>query len=111
MAGVAGENDNAHDHWVESIGLKIVEDFNADEGDRLKFEGHTVELGSVLHQDFDGDGDLDTILHFVSNQGGNGGAHDQDEVGSVVLLDVLLDTVKVDAGVHYGVEEPYSVDG
>lgn len=112
MNGVAGENDNVHDHWVESIGIKHVTDYNPDE-DTLVFAGHTVQLGEIEYADMDQDGDIDTILHFVSNQGGNGGAHDGDEVGRVIIHDHQLtaDDITVDAGVFYGVEDPYSALG
>lgn len=113
MNGVAGENDNVHDHWVESIGVKVVTDFNADEGDTLVFAGHTVQLDQLTLTDYDGNGTLDSVLEFVSNQGGNGGAHDGDKVGTVVVLGTELDAadIAVDAGVFYGVEEPFSVLG
>ena len=112
MNGIAGENNNVHDHWVETIGTKIVTDYDAAEGDTLVFEGHTVQLGTLEHVDFDGDGTLDTVLSFVSNQA-NGGAHDDDQVGRVVVLNTLLDAaeITVDAGVFYGVEEPFSATG
>ena len=42
--GVAGENDNLHDHWVEAIGNETITDFNRDEGDVIKLTGHTVAL-------------------------------------------------------------------
>lgn len=111
MNGVAGENDNVHDHWVESIGTKTVTDFNADE-DTLVFEGHTVRLDSATQQDVNGDGRIDTVLEFVSRQA-NGGAHDGDDVGTVILLNAQVDAgdIAVDAGVFYGVEEPWSVLG
>ena len=31
MTGVAGENDNIHDHWVESMGTKSVKDYDPNE--------------------------------------------------------------------------------
>ncbi|MBN9671439.1 calcium-binding protein [Roseibium aggregatum] len=110
MNGVAGENDNVHDHWVESIGVKTVADFNPDE-DTLVFAGHTVQLDEITYEDIDGDSKLDSVLTFVSNQGGNGGAHDGDYVGTVIVLDNLIETASVDAGVFYGVEDPYSIIG
>lgn len=111
MNGVAGENDNAHDHWVESIGRKVVRDF--EQGvDTLVFEGHTIQLDKLRLRDIDRSGELDTVLTFVSNQGG-AGAHDGDKVGTVIILDTQLTEAdaQVDAGVFYGVEEPYSVLG
>jgi Ca2+-binding RTX toxin-like protein len=111
MNGVAGENDNVHDHWVEHIGVKIVEDYREGQGDTLVFAGHTVNLDTVTHTDWNEDGKTDTVLTFVSNQGGNGGAHDGDEVGTVVILNNVIDSVDVDAGVFYGIEEPWSAAG
>ncbi len=108
--GIAGENGNAHDHWVETIGVKIVKDFDSAE-DQLVFEGHTVQVASIEMVDFDGRGQLDTRINFVSNQGGNGGAHDGDDVGTVVFLNCEIADVTVDAGVYYGVEEPFSATG
>lgn len=110
MNGVAGENDNVHDHWVEIIGTKVVTDFVEADGDSLVFKGHTVELKDAQYIDFDDDGTIDTVLNFVSNQGGNGGAHDGDAVGRVVILDQQIDAadISVDRGVFYGVTEPYS---
>ncbi len=109
--GVAGENGNVHDHWVETIGTKVVEDFREGQGDTLVFAGHTVNLDTVTHADWNEDGRIDTVLTFVSNQGGNGGAHDGDEVGTVVILNNVIDSVDVDAGVFYGVEDPWSAAG
>ncbi|MCV6598769.1 MAG: hypothetical protein OIF40_17030, partial [Mangrovicoccus sp.] len=108
MNGVADENDNVHDHWVESIGVKTVKGYK--EGvDSLVFEGHTVRLDTASYEDINGDGRTDTVLDFVSKQA-NGGAHDGDKVGTVILLGVEVDAndIAVDAGVFYGVEEPYS---
>lgn len=100
MTGVAGENDNTHDHWVETmgIGVKTIMDFEVGV-DTLLFRGHTVNLKSLSHENGD------TILNFYSNQNGNG-AHDGDDVGTVIVKDVILDEseIKVDAGVFYGVE-------
>jgi hypothetical protein len=109
--GVAGENDNVHDHWVETMDTKIVRDFDAAEGDTLIFEGHTLTLQSVDHFNFDRDraGSTDTVLNFISDQGAGGGAHDQDDLGRVVLLGVEMDIddFTVNAGVNYGTEDPY----
>lgn len=108
--GIAGENDNTHDHWVESIDRKIIVDYNPDV-DELVFEGHTVTLDEVQHTDFDKNGTTDTVLSFISQQGDGGGAHDEDDVGEVIILNNVIDTVSVDAGVFYGVEEPFSALG
>lgn len=104
--GVAGENGATHDHWVESIGKKIVRDYNPDE-DTLVFEGHTLALDKIRIKNGD------SYLNFVSDQGANGGAHDGDKLGVVVVKNVVLteDDIEVDAGVFYGVEDPWSAGG
>ncbi len=98
--GVAGENNNSHDHWVETqgIGTKTIVDYNERE-DTLLFHGHTVNLKSLSHQNGD------TILKFYSNQNGNG-AHDGDDVGTVIVKGARLDAgdIDVDAGVFFGTE-------
>lgn len=108
---VAGENNNLHDHWVESMGDKVVRDFR--EGtDTVIFEGHTLQLRSASIVDADQDGQLDdTILNFYSNQP-NGGAHDEDDLGSVSFLNVQWDAsdVTTNAGVFYGVTAPFIDD-
>ncbi|MCH2078548.1 MAG: hypothetical protein MK180_17025 [Rhodobacteraceae bacterium] len=97
---------------MESIGLKIVTDFDVSEGDCFVFAGHTVRLDTAEHVDFDGDGTIDTVLNFISDQP-NGGAHDNDEVGTVVSLENIIeaDQINVSAGVFYGVYEPFSAAG
>jgi hypothetical protein len=110
MNGVAGENGNAHDHWVESTGVKKVTDYNAAEGDQLVFEGHTLQVAGIRHRDVDDDGELDTVISFRSNQGG-AGAHDGDNLGKVIILGNVIENVTVDAGVFYGVEDPWTATG
>ncbi|MEM1432385.1 MAG: LamG-like jellyroll fold domain-containing protein, partial [Pseudomonadota bacterium] len=57
--GVAGENDNLHDHWVDAIGDELILDYDASEGDQIVIEGHTTEIGSITYGDHDGNGVLD----------------------------------------------------
>ena len=88
--GVAGENDNVHDHWVDGFGDELIADFNRDEGDHILIEGHTTEVLSVEYVDSDGDNNFDsTVIHVWSNQA-NGGAHDEDRLGTITVPDVLL---------------------
>ena len=110
--GVAGENDNTHDHWVESMGDKTLTDYNPEEGDVLVFEGHTLTLTGYEHVDVDGDEVLDTIFSFESDQGAGGGAHDGDDLGSVTILGHQLTDadITVTANVNYGVQDPYEND-
>ena len=88
--GVAGENDNVHDHWVDGFGHDLIADFNREEGDHIFIEGHTTETYHVEYIDSDGDHNLDTtVLHIWSNQAG-GGAHDEDQLGTITVRNVLL---------------------
>ena len=57
--GVAGENENIHDHWVDVIGHDVITDFNRDEGDRIVIEGHTTKIRSITYGDSNGDGVVD----------------------------------------------------
>ncbi|MEM6453128.1 MAG: hypothetical protein AAF635_05995 [Cyanobacteria bacterium P01_C01_bin.69] len=81
---LAGENNNSHDHWLESIGDDVVTDFNLDEGDKIIINGHTAE-NYAIEQNGD-----DFVLRLRSNQGNAdqnnpNGAHDGDLVGTITL--------------------------
>ena len=82
-ANVAGENDNVHDHWVDSIGTDIIADYDKAEGDRIQVYGHTT-APEISYADVDGDGDEESIIKIYSNQA-NGGAHDDDFLGQVIV--------------------------
>ena len=103
--GVAGENDDVHDHWVDGIGDDTITDFNQAEGDTISIAGHTTEVYRIDHVDADGDGDIDTVLNLRSNQGSGGGAHNLDLLGTITVLDNELDEddFSVNAGVAYGI--------
>ncbi|THH38636.1 hypothetical protein E4Z66_03445 [Aliishimia ponticola] len=107
-AGVAGENDYQHDHWVDSFGFDLIADYNAQE-DHIAVIGHTVNV-AVEHVDYDNDGVMESIITAVSKQHGAGGAHDRDLVGVVFVEGDLVDVdaIKTDAGVTYGVVEGYA---
>ena len=53
-AGVAGENDKLHDHWVETLGNDVITDFNRAEGDRIVIEGHTTQIAGIAYGDANG---------------------------------------------------------
>ncbi|MEL7045096.1 MAG: LamG-like jellyroll fold domain-containing protein, partial [Pseudomonadota bacterium] len=109
-AGVAGENNELHDHWIDSFGIDVIADYVAGE-DTISIVGHTV--APQVEQrliDTDGDGVLDesvSIITVYSNQHGNGGAHDQDLIGQIIVHGdpVDLDDIITDAGVTHGVVE------
>lgn len=91
MNGVAGENRNVHDHWVDWLGNDVIWDFNRKEGDRIEVAGHTVEIYRRVQQDSDGDRVLDsTVLHLRSNQGKGGGAHHKDLLGTITVFGDLV---------------------
>ena len=101
---VAHENDNVHDHWVDSIGNDTIEDFNKSEGDKIRIAGHTVEVSEIEYVDLNQDEILESIIYLISNQGANGGAHNQDELGSITVYGDLVEAsdLRVNAGVFFG---------
>ncbi|CAN0596222.1 unnamed protein product, partial [Ectocarpus sp. 12 AP-2014] len=107
-AGVAGENDELHDHWVDSFGIDIIADYNADE-DQIAVIGHTA-VPYVTYADVMGDDALESIITVISVQHGNGGAHDRDLIGQVIVHGDLVDVedIQTDDMVTYGVVENYA---
>lgn len=106
--GVAGENDNVHDHWVDGVGNDIIFDFSKDDGDQIVIEGHTANI-SVEQFDSTNDGDNDadySVITITSNQGANGGAHNGDSLGTITVYGDLVDEgdITVDAGVFHSIE-------
>jgi Ca2+-binding RTX toxin-like protein len=83
--GVTGENGNPHDHWLEGIGTDTITDFSRTD-DKIKIEGHTVEVKSVDAIDVNMDGKIDSVIQLYSQQGAGGGAHDEDLLGKIVVL-------------------------
>ena len=83
MNGVAGENDNYHDHWVDGIGRDTITDFSGTggEGDDIVITGHTVTYKVLQEMD------NRVVLGIYSDQGMDGvrggGAHDMDVLGVV----------------------------
>ena len=103
--GVAGENDQVHDHWVDRIGNEVIRDFSRAEGDKIEIVGHTIDLYKIEHQDSNGNGILDsTVLYLQSNQG-NAGAHNKDQIGTITVLgDLVMESdIFVDAAPAYGI--------
>jgi len=126
-AGVAGENDELHDHWVDLFGIDIIADYVKGE-DQIAIIGHTAEICDISYRDVDGDGDMETIITVTSNQSGpcaatgeptcscldtaarSGGAHDQDLLGQLIVFGDLVEEedIVTDAGVTYGIVETYA---
>ena len=106
--GVAGENDNIHDHWVDRLGDDVITDFSLAEGDKIEIVGHTTEILDIEYLDVDGDFQADaTRIHIYSQQGRGGGAHDEDRLGTVTVYGDLVDEddIFTDAGPAYGIVE------
>ena len=109
--GVAGENKYIHDHWVDGIGIDVIADFNKAEGDKISVKGHTTQVEVSYHTiDTDGDGVADeavSLITLYSQQGGGGGAHDEDYLGYIVVHGdkVEEDDIETDAMVAYGIVE------
>ena len=104
--GVAGENDNIHDHWVDMIGDDVIMDFSRAEGDRIVIEGHTTQIRSIEHKDSNNDGILDhSVITLYSDQGGGGGAHNQDALGTITVYGDLVTETDIEhtAAPAYGI--------
>lgn len=101
---VAGENGNAHDHWVDRIGNETILDFNKSEGDKIEIVGHTVKVDQIEYKDVDGDGINESIIYLISDQGDHGGAHNKDELGTITVYGDKVEEsdLKVNAGVYFG---------
>ncbi|MEM9228620.1 MAG: LamG-like jellyroll fold domain-containing protein [Pseudomonadota bacterium] len=104
-AGVAGENDELHDHWVDHFGIDTIGDYNAAE-DTIAVIGHTANV-YVTYRDVDRDGDEESIIHVISMQHGAGGAHDKDLLGQIIVHGdrVEQEDITTDAGVTFGIVE------
>lgn len=102
---VAGENDNVHDHWVEGIGNDTILDFSNQDGDKIEIRGHTVEIASITY-DEDDQGDY-SLITLRSQQGDNGGAHDEDSLGTIKVYGdkVTADDINLKANVFYGIDQ------
>ena len=85
MNGVAGENENYHDHWVDGIGRDVITDFSGvgGEKDKIIIKGHTVKAELLFEKD------LKAVIGLYSDQGNDGerggGAHDFDVLGKIVV--------------------------
>ncbi|KNG92072.1 LamG-like jellyroll fold domain-containing protein, partial [Pseudaestuariivita atlantica] len=88
---IAGENDNIHDHWLDVLGNDTILDFSRDEGDRIVIEGHTTQIASITYGDINNDGVMDhSIITLYSDQGRNGGAHNDDLLGTITVYGDLV---------------------
>jgi Ca2+-binding RTX toxin-like protein len=105
-AGVTGENNNVHDHWVESIGDDVIMDFKKRQGDKIAIEGHTTEITSVEQIDENGDGTRDYTLITLISQQGAAGAHDEDQLGTIKVYGdiVTREDIYTHAHPNFGID-------
>lgn len=103
-AGVTGENNNVHDHWVDGFGNDTITDFNRAQGDKIEIAAHTAEVKSIQHLDSNGDGKADYSVITVISQQGNAGAHDEDLLGTITVHGNLVKAsdIHVDNMAVYG---------
>jgi Ca2+-binding RTX toxin-like protein len=121
-AGVTGENDNTHDHWVDGFGNDTITDFHRNQGDKIEISAHTAEVKSIEYLDSNHDGKNDTSVITVISQQGNAGAHDEDLLGTITVhgdlvkqSDITVDNMSVygayekvgslPAGTHFQIED------
>ena len=105
-AGVAGENNYLHDHWVDYLGHDVITDYSRSEGDRIVVEGHTAQISSITYGDANGDGVMDhSIISLYSDQGNGGGAHNDDRLGTITVYGDLITEADIEhtAGPTYGI--------
>ncbi|MEM7317514.1 MAG: DUF4214 domain-containing protein, partial [Pseudomonadota bacterium] len=100
-------NDKLHDHWVDILGtMDTVMDFDRSEGDRIVIEGHTTQIAGITYGDINGDGIMDhSVIELYSDQGKNGGAHNDDRLGEIrVYGDLVKDSdIETTAAPAYGI--------
>ncbi|WP_208999960.1 hypothetical protein, partial [Roseibium hamelinense] len=69
----------------------IITDFSKAGGDRIIIEGHTTEIRSITYGDENGDGIVDhSLISLYSNQGNGGGAHANDDLGTIKVFGDLV---------------------
>ncbi|ASP31816.1 hypothetical protein [Labrenzia sp. VG12] len=98
---------NIHDHWVDMIGNDVITDFNRDEGDRIVMP-HT-KIRSITYGDSNGDGVVDhTVISLYSDQGSGGGAHNNDDLGTITVYGDLVtqNDISTSAKPAYGIDAP-----
>lgn len=91
------------------IGINIIADYVAGE-DTIAVIGHTARILDITYQsiDTDGDGQNDSVASYIlvySQQGNNGGAHDEDLLGMIVAIGdlVLEEDIITNPGVTPGI--------
>ncbi|MGF1497417.1 MAG: hypothetical protein ACFB8W_11415, partial [Elainellaceae cyanobacterium] len=108
--GVAGENNQAFDHWAGVFGSISIANFDAD-NDKLKISGHTTALG----ESFTKDGDFFQTIYSEQNANNKtgpraGAAHDDTFLGllrfedGAASADDIAEAIKVEGMKNYVVD-------
>ncbi|MEL6320147.1 MAG: hypothetical protein AAFQ57_05790 [Cyanobacteria bacterium J06626_14] len=109
--GVAGENDQALDHWAGSFGFVNVKDFNAGQ-DKLKILGHTTTLG----ESFTKNGHFFQTVYSEQNANDQSGpragaAHDDTLLGVIRFEGGAKKANAISKAINVSAMEHYVVDG
>jgi len=112
--GVAGENNQQHDHWPNGFGIVTIENFDNNQ-DRVIVTGHTVTNGRTwTTSDDEPVRQYGTLAPGVftqriySQQGGGGGAHDEDTLGFIQFPDNEEARAPETVQTNVGVTETYA---
>lgn len=109
--GVAGENDQAFDHWAGVFGYVNIVDFDATE-DTLELAGHTTTLG----ESFTKNGHFFQTVYSEQNADDKSGpragaAHDDTFLGLIKFKDGAPDADAIAESIKVNGMENYVVDG
>ncbi|MEM8870829.1 MAG: calcium-binding protein, partial [Pseudomonadota bacterium] len=91
-------------------GNDVVTDYNKAEGDKIRIQGHTVAITSIIYgQDDQGEYSL---ISLGSQQGANGGAHDEDDLGTIKVYGdkITEDDIDIDRMTFDSVDELEAID-
>jgi len=91
--------------------LSTILDFSNQDGDKIDIRGHTVEIATIEYGEDEG-GDY-SLISIPSQQGDGGGAHDEDDLGTLKVYGdkVTEDDIQVKKKVFDGVDAFDGIDG
>ena len=109
--GIAGENNQALDHWAGTFGLVDIKDFDASE-DKIEIKGHTTTLG----ESFTKNGHFFQTVYSEQNANDQSGpragaAHDDTLLGVVRFKDGAKDAAAISEALEVSAMEHYVIDG
>ena len=109
--GVAGENNQALDHWAGTFGFINVKDFNARQ-DKLDIKGHTTTLG----ESFTKNGHFFQTVYSEQNANDQSGpragaAHDDTMLGVIRFEGGASNAKAISNAINVSAMEHYVIDG